>query len=116
MLSRVVSANAYLGADPIVEALAQGANIVITGRVADPCLYLAPLVHHYGWAWDDWDRLAAGIVCGHLLECTGQVVGGNSLASMDVLSPADLAQLGYPIAKVEKGGSFVITKVPETPG
>ncbi len=79
----IVTANAYLGAKPIVEALAQGADIVITGRVADPCLYLAPLIHHYGWAWDDWDKLASGIVCGHLLECTGQVVGGNSLALLD---------------------------------
>jgi Acyclic terpene utilisation family protein AtuA len=112
----IVTANAYLGAQPIVEALARGADIVITGRVADPCLYLAPLVHGYGWAWDDWDRLASGIVCGHLLECTGQVVGGNSLASMDVRSPADLAHLGYPVAEVEEDGSFVVTKVPGTPG
>jgi hypothetical protein len=112
----IVTANAYLGAQPIVEALAQGADVVITGRVADPCLYLAPLIHHYGWNWDDWDRLASGIVCGHLLECTGQVVGGNSLASMDVLTADDLAHLGYPIAHVEQDGSFVVTKVPETPG
>jgi Acyclic terpene utilisation family protein AtuA len=112
----IVTANAYLGARPIVEALTQGADVVITGRVADPCLYLAPLAHRYGWGWDDWDRLASGIVCGHLLECTGQVVGGNSLASVDVLAPADLAHLGYPIAQVEEDGSFVVTKVPETPG
>jgi hypothetical protein len=112
----IVTANAYLGARPIVEALSQGADIVITGRVADPCLYLAPLVHRYGWRWDDWDRLAGGIICGHLLECTGQVVGGNSLASMDALAPADLAHLGYPIAAVEEGSGFVVTKVPETPG
>jgi hypothetical protein len=112
----IVTANAYLGAAPIVEALAQGADIVITGRVADPCLYLAPLIHRYGWAPDDWDRLASGIICGHLLECTGQVVGGNSLALIDEMRPADLARLGYPIAEVAEEGSFVVTKVPGTAG
>ncbi|HEX6121728.1 MAG TPA: acyclic terpene utilization AtuA family protein, partial [Ktedonobacterales bacterium] len=112
----IVTANAYLGAAPIAEALRQGAHLVITGRVADPCLYLAPLLAHYGWALDDWDRLASGIICGHLLECTGQVVGGNSLASMDLLPARDLASLGYPIAEVEADGSFVLTKTPGTPG
>jgi hypothetical protein len=112
----IVTANAYLGAAPIVDALTPGADIVITGRVADPCLYLAPLIHHYGWAWDDWDRLAGGIVCGHLLECTGQVGGGNSLALVDEISPADLSRLGYPIAAVEADGSFVVTKTPGTRG
>ena len=70
-------ASAYLGARPIVDALAQGADIVITGRVADASLFLAPLVYEHGWAWDDWDRLAAGILVGHLLECSGQSLGGN---------------------------------------
>src|SRR5690606_17862873 len=111
-----VTANVYLGAAPIVEALQNGADIVITGRVADPCLYLAPLIAHYGWAWDDWDRLAAGIVCGHLLECTGQVVGGNSLALIDTIDPAGLPFLGYPIAHVEADGTFVVSKTPDTPG
>lgn len=111
-----VTANAYLGAAPIVAALRNGADIVITGRVADPALYLAPLVAHYGWAWDDWDRLAAGIVAGHLLECTGQVVGGNSLALVDQTDPRDLPHLGYPIAHVEADGSFTLTKTPGTPG
>ncbi|MGQ9888371.1 MAG: acyclic terpene utilization AtuA family protein [Aggregatilineales bacterium] len=111
-----VTANAYLGAAPIVEALQNGADIVITGRVADPALYLAPLIAHYGWAWDDWDKLAAGIVAGHLLECTGQVVGGNSLALVDVVNPHDLPHLGYPIAHVEADGSFVLTKTPGAPG
>ncbi|HEX6819293.1 MAG TPA: acyclic terpene utilization AtuA family protein [Ktedonobacterales bacterium] len=114
--SPIVTANAYLGAAPIARALAQGADIVITGRVADPCLYLAPLISHYNWALDDWDRLASGIVCGHLLECTGQVVGGNSLALIDSIEPAALAHLGYPIAEVEADGSFVVTKVANTPG
>jgi hypothetical protein len=112
----IVTANAYLGASPIVLALAQGADIVITGRVADPCLYLAPLIHRFGWEGDDWDRLASGIVCGHLLECTGQVVGGNSLALIEEIGPVALAHLGYPIAEVEEDGSFVLTKVPDTPG
>jgi hypothetical protein len=112
----LVNANVYLGAAPIVEALQNGADIVITGRVADPCLYLAPLIAHYGWAWDDWDRLASGIVAGHLLECTGQVVGGNSLAAMDRIDARDLPRLGYPIAHVEDDGSFVLTKTPGLPG
>ena len=112
----IVTANAYLGAEPIVAALAQGADIVITGRVADPCLYLAPLIHHYGWPLDDWDRLARGIICGPLLECTGQVVGGNSLASLDTIDAASLAHPGYPIAEVEGDGSFVLTKTPGLPG
>jgi acyclic terpene utilization AtuA family protein len=112
----IVTANAYLGAAPIAEALARGADIVITGRVADPSLYLAPLLHRFGWALDDWDHLAAGTICGHLLECTGQVVGGNSLALIDEMEPAALAHPGYPIAEVEDDGSFVVTKVAGTPG
>ena len=111
-----VTANAYMGARPIVEALRHGAHMVITGRVADPCLYLAPLIAHYDWAWDDWNRLASGIVVGHLLECTGQVVGGNSLAIIDHIEGSDMLHLGYPIAEVEEDGQFVITKVPNTAG
>ena len=112
----IVTANAYLGAFPIAEALRQGADIVITGRVADPCLYLAPMLHRFGWAADDWNRLASGIICGHLLECTGQVVGGNSLALLDEMTPAALAHPGYPIAEIEDDGSFVVTKTPGTAG
>ncbi len=111
-----VTANVYLGAQPIAEALKNGADMVITGRVADPCLYLATLMAHYDWAWDDWDKLAAGTVCGHLLECTGQVVGGNSLALIHETDAAGLPFLGYPIAQVEADGTFVITKTPKTPG
>ncbi len=107
-----VTGNVYLGAAPIVEALQSGADMVITGRVADPCLYLAPLVAHYGWGWDEWDKLASGIVAGHLLECTGQVVGGNSLASINHIAGTDMHNLGYPIAEVEPDGSFVLTKTP----
>ena len=112
----IVTANAYLGAEPVAQALAEGADIVLTGRVADPSLYLAPLLHHYGWRRDDWDRLASGTICGHLLECTGQVVGGNSLASIDLMDGEALAHPGYPIAEVHEDGSFVVTKVPESPG
>lgn len=112
----LVNGNVYLGAQPIVEALQSGADIVITGRVADPCLYLAPLIAHYGWSWDDWDRLASGIVAGHLMECTAQVVGGNSLGEIDHIRPDELNQLGYPIAHVEEDGSFVLSKTPDTPG
>jgi acyclic terpene utilization AtuA family protein len=112
----LLTANAYLGAQPIVAALRQGADIVITGRVADPSLYLAPMIHRYGWAADDWNRLASGIICGHLLECTGQVVGGNSLASIATADPAALAHLGYPIGEMLDDGTFTITKTPGTPG
>lgn len=101
-------ANAYLGARPIVDALDAGAHVVITGRVADAALFLAPLVHELGWRWDDWDRLAAGVVVGHLLECSGQVTGGNySGAWWENPAPTRIA---FPIAEVEGDGTAVITK------
>jgi len=101
-------ASAYLGARPIVDALAQGADIVITGRVADASLFLAPLVHEHGWAWDDWDRLSAGILVGHLLECSGQSIGGNYSGDWWALPhPWDLP---YPIATVTADGTAVISK------
>ena len=112
----LVSANVYLGAEALVRALAERVAVVVTGRVADPSLYLAPLIAHFNWAWDDWDRLACGTICGHLLECTAQVTGGNSLASLDALEGGDLANLGYPIAEVEEDGSFVVTKLGDAPG
>ena len=106
-------ASAYLGARPIVDALARGADVVITGRVADAALFLAPLVYEHGWAWDDWDRLAAGTLVGHLLECSGQSAGGNlSVDWWTVPRPWDLP---YPIAEVEADGTAVITK-PESAG
>ncbi|MEQ8673517.1 MAG: acyclic terpene utilization AtuA family protein [Aggregatilineales bacterium] len=111
-----VNANVYIGAAPIVEALQNGADMVITGRVADPCLYLAPLIAHYGWAWTDWDKLASGIIAGHLLECTGQVVGGNSLAEIDTINLAESPNFGYPIAHVEADGSFMLSKTPDSAG
>ena len=106
-------ATAYLGARPIVDALTQGADIVITGRVADASLFLAACVHAHGWAWDDWDRLAAGIAAGHILECGAQVTGGNFTDWQRVPSMLDI---GYPIAEVQPDGEFVVTKHPNTGG
>lgn len=107
-------ANAYLGARPIVDALEAGAHIVITGRVADASLFLAPLIHEFGWAWDDWDRLAAGVVAGHLLECSGQITGGNySGAWWDNPDPLNIA---FPIGEIEDSGEMVITKPAGTGG
>lgn len=105
--SRVVSANAYLGAQPIVEALQRGAAVVITGRVADASLAVGPAVHELGWAWDDWDRLAAASVAGHLIECGAQATGG--LWSNWQEAP-NLAAVGYPIAEIQADGLFRITK------
>jgi hypothetical protein len=111
--SRVVSANAYLGARPIADALAQGAAIVITGRVADASLTLGPAVHELGWSWDDWDRLAAGTVAGHLIECGAQATGGLWCNWRQV---PDLANVGYPIAEIARDGTFTITKPPNAGG
>src|SRR5436305_1107683 len=111
---RLLFANAYLGARPLVEALDAGADIVLTGRVADAALFLAPLVYELGWRWDDWDRLAQGIVVGHLLECSAQDSGGNF--GGDWRSIPDLAHVGYPIAEVWENGDAVITKAPGTGG
>ena len=107
---RVISANAYLGAEPIVEALQAGADIVITGRVADPSLFVAPLVHEFGWAADDWATLGRATVVGHLLECAGQITGGY-FADPGCKDVAGLARLGFPLAEVRADGSAVITKV-----
>ncbi len=110
---RVVSANAYLGARPIAEALRQGAAVVVTGRVADASLTLGPAAHEFGWAWDDWDRLAGGTVAGHLIECGAQVTGGLWCNWREA---PDLACVGYPVAEVAADGSFHITKPPATGG
>jgi hypothetical protein len=107
-------ANAYLGAAPIVEALARGADIVVTGRVADASLFLAPLVHEFGWADDDWDRLAAGVTAGHLLECSGQVTGGNYSGAW--WENPDPFRIGFPIGECEPDGTFVVTKPSDTGG
>jgi hypothetical protein len=109
---RIVSANAYLGARPIVEALRLGTDVVITGRVADASLTLAPAVHEFDWAWDDWDRLAAGTVAGHLIECGAQATGGLWCNWQET----DLALVGYPLADIEANGTFVLTKPPGSGG
>jgi hypothetical protein len=107
---RLVSANAYIGAAAIVEALSGGAHVVITGRVADPALFLAPLIHRFGWSEDDWSLLGAGTLAGHLLECAGQVTGGY-FADTRRKHVEDLARLGFPLAEVREDGHVVITKV-----
>lgn len=111
---KLLFASAYLGARPIVEALDAGADIVLTGRVADAALFLAPMVHEFGWRWDDWDKLAQGIVVGHLLECSGQATGGNF--GGDWRAMPDLAHIGYPIAEVWENGEALLTKAPGTGG
>ncbi|WP_051742211.1 acyclic terpene utilization AtuA family protein [Streptomyces xylophagus] len=111
----VVSANAYLGAAPVAEALAQGADVVVTGRVADPSLFLAPLTHEFGWTASDWPLLARGTAVGHLLECAGQVTGGY-YADPGTKDVPDLARLGFPLAEVAEDGSFTLTKVPGSGG
>jgi hypothetical protein len=111
---RLVSANVYFGARPIVEALEQGAQIVITGRTTDTALTYAPMIHEFGWSWDDWDKLAVGVVAGHILECGGQATGGNF--SADWQSVPDLAHIGFPIAEAYPNGDIVITKHEHTGG
>ena len=119
---RLVFGNAYLGAQPIVEALDQGADIVITGRVADAALFLGPLVHGLGWKLadaatpEDFNRLAQGLTVGHLLECSGQGSGGNFGSQGDWQNIPDLAHIGYPIAEVWQDGTAFITKAPNTGG
>jgi Acyclic terpene utilisation family protein AtuA len=113
--NRLLSANAYLGAEPIVRALAAGADVVITGRVSDPALFLAPLIHEFGWALDDWHRLGKGVLVGHLLECAGQITGGY-FADPGVKDVPGLARLGFPIGEVTEDGDVVITKVPGSGG
>ena len=110
--NELVFANVYLGAQPIAQALAQGADIVLTGRVADAALFLGPLIHEHGWAADDWDKLAQGIVVGHLLECSGQGAGGNFGSAGVWQRIPDLSHIGFPIADVSADGEVIITKAP----
>jgi hypothetical protein len=111
---KVLSANAYLGAAPVVEALQRGAQVVITGRVTDTGLTLGPLMHAFGWAADAWDRIAAGTVAGHVIECGAQCSGGNCLS--DWTSIPDLANVGYPIVEARGDGTFDLLKHPGTGG
>jgi len=110
----LLSANVYFGAGPIAEALRLGAQIVITGRTTDTGLTLAPMMHEFGWAADDWNRIAAGTIAGHILECGAQASGGNF--SADWRSVLDLAHVGFPIAEASPSGDIVITKHPGTGG
>lgn len=114
-LDDVVSANAYLGIEPIRAALEQGADLVLTGRVADPSLILAPVAFEHGWPDDDWQRLGAGTIVGHLLECAAQVTGGY-FADPGYKDVPNLADVGYPIAEVEASGAALISKTPQSGG
>jgi hypothetical protein len=110
---RIVASYVYVGARPIAVALGRGADVVITGRVADASLVVGPLVHEFGWSWDDWDHLAAATVAGHVLECGAQATGGNLTDWREV---AGLSRVGYPIAEASDDGTFVVTKHPSTGG
>jgi len=111
---RIQSANVYLGAGPMVEALNRGAQIVITGRATDTGLSLAPMMHEFGWAADDWNKLAAGTIAGHIIECGAQCSGGN--CQFNWRRVPDLANVGFPIAEASADGTFVITKHEGTGG
>ena len=110
----IQSANVYLGAAPLVEALQQGARVVITGRSTDTCLTLAPLMHEFGWTANDWNRLAAGTIAGHIIECGAQASGGN--CQFDWRNIPNLAEVGFPIVEASPDGVFVITKHEGTGG
>jgi hypothetical protein len=114
ILPRVRSANAYLGALPIAEALGRGAQIVVTGRCSDIALSLGPEIHEFRWKPGDWDLLAAGAVGGHVIECGAQATGGNCQVDWETIP--DLAHIGYPILEAEPDGRFAITKHPNTGG
>ncbi|HJQ12300.1 MAG TPA: acyclic terpene utilization AtuA family protein [Gemmatimonadaceae bacterium] len=111
---RVLSANAYIGSEPIVDALTKGANVVITGRSTDTALTMAPIRHEFGWSASAWDQLAAGIVAGHIIECGAQCSGGNCL--YDWQSIPDLGNVGYPLVEACPDGTFVVTKHANTGG
>jgi hypothetical protein len=111
---RVLSANAYIGAFPLADALATGAQVVIAGRCTDTGLALAPMIHRFGWGEQEWDKLAAGTIAGHIVECGAQCTGGNS--QVDWRNIPDMANIGYPIVEAEPDGSFTITKHPGTGG
>jgi len=112
---RVISANAYVGAAPIVEALDNGADVIITGRVADPSLFLAPLIHSFRWSAENWELMGRGILVGHLLECAGQLTGGYFADPPRRVVP-ELARLGFPIAEVTSEGEATFSKVAGTGG
>ena len=113
--ANIISANAYLGAEALLPALVLKPDVIITGRVADPSLFLAPMIHHFGWTPDDWERLGRGTAIGHLLECAGQVTGGY-FADPGKKNVRGLAHLGFPFAAIDADGSAFISKVPGTGG
>jgi hypothetical protein len=113
LVDKVMSANAYLGAQPIVDALGQGAQIVLCGRVTDTALALAPMIHEFGWGMKDWDLLAAGTIAGHIIECGAQCTGGNFSRFWEV---PDLWNVGYPVVEAREDGTFVVTKHEGTGG
>jgi hypothetical protein len=106
--NRILSANAYIGAFPLVQALETGADVVVAGRCTDTALALAPMIHRFGWKQDDWNLLASGTIAGHIVECGAQCTGGNCIAGWQ--SIADFANIGYPILEAESDGVFVVTK------
>jgi len=111
---RILSANAYIGAFPLAEALATGADVVIAGRSTDTALTLAPMIHHFGWRADEYDKLAAGTIAGHIIECGAQCSGGN--CQVDWQSIPGMADIGYPIVEADPDGSFAVTKHPAAGG
>ena len=111
---KVQSANVYLGAWPLVEALGRGANVIVGGRLTDTGLTLAPLAHEFGWAQDDWNRIAAGTIAGHIIECGAQCSGGN--CQYDWQNIPDMANIGFPIVEASPDGSFIVTKHEGTGG
>ncbi len=114
VLDKVQSANVYLGAQPLVEALDKGAQIIVGGRLTDTGLTLAPLMHEFGWTFDDWDKVATGTIAGHIIECGGQCSGGNCQFDWEAIP--DLANIGFPIVEAYPSGEFVITKHENTGG
>jgi hypothetical protein len=111
---KLASANVYVGADSVVEALERGANVIVTGRVADPSLTLGALRYEHGWKDDQWDLLAAGTVAGHLIECGAHVTGGNHQAAWQDVP--DMGDIGFPVVEVEDDGRIVLGKVPNSGG
>lgn len=113
VINDLVTANAYLGAKPLAEALLAGADIVIAGRVADPSLTVAPCAAHFGWSWEEYDKLAGATIAGHLIECGTQVTGGISTNWLHI---PDIKNIGFPIVEMDEDGSCVVTKPVRTGG